>query len=484
MREKANSLGLSKGVVQRLLGDEDQIQNAEVNLKSKKAANPVSERHENLVLEWINKCLGRQIALSQSMIMEAARRLAVELGLLDFNASQGWLWRFKNRNEIVYKKACGEKADADAVSAEKFKEEFQDLVKGYDPKDIYNADETGLFYRATPNGSLTFKKENLIGSKTAMDRVTLLVCSNMDGSDKVPLLAIGKSARPRCLRGINLKSLGIDYTHSAKAWMTSGLWSEWLHNFDKRVKRPVILFSDNCPAHPYISNLKNVKLIFLPPNTTSLIQPMDQGIIKSLKSHYKRKIVEKTVEIIECNDGNLSAPQIAKKIDLLTAFRMLNLAWDAITQTTIANCFRKAGFCQSTPNPELNDNQESELVDPLEDIQTTQQIILSEDFLTLDDQLQSRDSVDCKDQLNEVIKKFHGELEDVEEVSNDESEVEEYKIEPVSKKDALISIQKLEHFALQNSFDLDHVKQIESLRTQVMRTRENFVQTTLERFLK
>ena len=55
MREKANSLGLSKGVVQRLLGDEDQIQNAEVNLKSKKAANPVSERHENLVLEWINK---------------------------------------------------------------------------------------------------------------------------------------------------------------------------------------------------------------------------------------------------------------------------------------------------------------------------------------------------------------------------------------------------------------------------------------------
>ena len=80
MREKASSLGLSKGVVQRLLGDEEKVQKAEINLKSKKIATPVSERHENLVLEWIKKCLGRQIALSQSMIMEAARKIAVELG--------------------------------------------------------------------------------------------------------------------------------------------------------------------------------------------------------------------------------------------------------------------------------------------------------------------------------------------------------------------------------------------------------------------
>ena len=211
---------------------------------------------------------------------------------------------------------------------------------------------------------------------------------------------------------------------------------------------------------------------------------MDQGIIKGLKSHYKRKIVEKTVEIIECSDGDLSAPQIAKRIDLLTAFRMLNLAWDTITQTTIANCFRKAGFCQSSPDLQSNDNQESELIDSLEDILTTQQIIISEDFLTLDDQLQSRDSVDCKDQLDEVIEMFQREFKDVEDVSNDGCEEEEYKIEPVSKKDALISIQKLENFALQNSFDFDHIKRIESIRSQVMRTKENYVQMTLERFLK
>ena len=38
---------------------------------------------------------------------------------------------------------------------------------------------------------------------------------------------------------------------------------------------------DNCPAHPHVKGLKSVKLVFLPPNTTSVIQPMDQGVIRN-----------------------------------------------------------------------------------------------------------------------------------------------------------------------------------------------------------
>ena len=46
-----------------------------------------------------------------------------------------------------------------------------------------------------------------------------------------------------------------------------------------RQKRMILLFVDNCLAHPHIQNLKSVTLLFLPPNTTSKIQPMDQGIL-------------------------------------------------------------------------------------------------------------------------------------------------------------------------------------------------------------
>jgi hypothetical protein len=38
---------------------------------------------------------------------------------------------------------------------------------------------------------------------------------------------------------------------------------------------------DNCPAHPHVKGLKSMKLVFLPPNTTSVTQPMDQGVIRN-----------------------------------------------------------------------------------------------------------------------------------------------------------------------------------------------------------
>ena len=66
------------------------------------------------------------------------------------------------------------------------------------------------------NGSLTVKNDILLGSKIAMDRIMLLVCSNMDGSDKLPLLAIGKSARPWCRRGVNISKMNMEYTFSSK----------------------------------------------------------------------------------------------------------------------------------------------------------------------------------------------------------------------------------------------------------------------------
>ena len=39
----------------------------------------------------------------------------------------------------------------------------------------------------------------------------------------------------------------------------------------------VALIIDNCPAHPITENLPHVKLVFLPPNTTSVSQPMNQS---------------------------------------------------------------------------------------------------------------------------------------------------------------------------------------------------------------
>jgi hypothetical protein len=59
----------------------------------------------------------------------------------------------------------------------------------------------------------------------------------------------------------------------------------------RRKNRKILLLVDNCPAHPHVQDLSNIKLVFLPPNATYVLQPMDMGIIKSFKGYFRRFLV-------------------------------------------------------------------------------------------------------------------------------------------------------------------------------------------------
>ncbi|XP_037774932.1 tigger transposable element-derived protein 7-like [Penaeus monodon] len=69
--------------------------------------------------------------------------------------------------------------------------------------------------------------------------------------------------------------------------MSSEIFEEWVGKVDRKFRvdgRKIALIIDICPAHPTLFNLTNVQLVFLPPNTTSILQPMDQGVIQSLNN--------------------------------------------------------------------------------------------------------------------------------------------------------------------------------------------------------
>ena len=83
------------------------------------------------------------------------------------------------------------------------------------------------------------------------------------------------------------------YQNNAKAWMLITIFQEWLREFDRQVAlkhggQRVLLLLDNCKSHK-VENLAlpHVEVQFLPPNTTSKIQPIDAGIIMSFKKHYR-----------------------------------------------------------------------------------------------------------------------------------------------------------------------------------------------------
>ena len=121
--------------------------------------------------------------------------------------------------------------------------------------------------------------------------------------------------------------------------MTSSLFESWVHKLDKhfqRQKRSILLIVDNCPAHPHVEGLTNVKLAFFPPNATSKLQPTDQGVIRALKAWYRKKLLAKLISSLDQSEEY--------SVSILDALHFINASWNEISANTLQNCFRKAGF--------------------------------------------------------------------------------------------------------------------------------------------
>lgn len=338
----AKEFGIPANTLSTILKNKEKILNTvgvDNGKKRKRVKGPENPDVDQCVLKWFKQARDKNIPLSGTLVRAKAEEFGASLGKNNFKASTGWLDGFKERNEVSFKAVCGESGAVDMDVANDWKDLCVQMIDDYADKDVFNVDETGLFYKCTPDKTLAFKNEKCSGGKHSKERLTVLMGANMDGSEKLPLLVIGKSKNPRCFK--NVKKLPVQYEANKKAWMTSEIFENWLLALDKKYckkKRTILLFIDNCTAHNSIPLMANVKVVFFPPNMTSVLQPMDQGVIKNFKHFYRRLVVQKILaEENMDNDGKI-------KIDILQASRMCNSAWDQVKESTIANCFRKGGF--------------------------------------------------------------------------------------------------------------------------------------------
>lgn len=108
-------------------------------------------------------------------------------------------------------------------------------------------------------------------------------------------------------------------------------------------RRFVLLLMDNAGCHPpdIVDKYSNIKIVFLPPNTISKLQPLDLGIIKNFKTHYRKFLMRYVItKIEECS----SAAEVVKSVNVLHAIRWIAEAWKCVQSTVILKCFRKAGI--------------------------------------------------------------------------------------------------------------------------------------------
>jgi hypothetical protein len=119
--------------------------------------------------------------------------------------------------------------------------------------------------------------------------------------------------------------------------------------------RKILLFVDHCSAHPKdVRKFKNVQVEFFPANTTSVLQPMDHGIIKSLKQKFRTSFALSWLQRLNSNKDSY-------EMSLLDTVSMLAMAWNLVGKDIIANRFRKAGFITNEEPAMQNEDSDDEV---------------------------------------------------------------------------------------------------------------------------
>ncbi len=280
--------------------------------------------------QWCLRQVNRRVCLSRAIIIAQAKQVHAAIcarikdepsfqfqpnskeqrdlqKFLDFRGSLGWFQKFKDRSDLRHIKIRGESANADYEGAAMFALSLKIYVdhEDYDPRQIFNVDESGLMWFKRTNRTFvptSFSQPD--GFKVEKKRVTLLFGGNASGYKLKPLF-LNQFQQPRAFLRSNPEDFGVYWAANKKAWMTSAIFKDWFERCfvpevtayleAEGLENKVLLLLDNAPGHPtdIAKDHSNIEVLFLPPNTTSLIQPMDQGVIRSFKANYLKAFMNK-----------------------------------------------------------------------------------------------------------------------------------------------------------------------------------------------
>ncbi|CAF4374954.1 unnamed protein product, partial [Rotaria magnacalcarata] len=193
---------------------------------SKSSAANILRRSEEFLTDYssngsLNNVLNKFLFLTPFYKKKQGKSLK-QLGYTTetFKASNGWLEKFHNRHAISFRTINGECASVDDSTVEEWTQRLSTILDGFNENDVFNADETGLFYRATPDRSLVLSNEECKGGKKSKERLTVLLYSNLTGTEKLKPVVIGRSQRPRCFKNITTSKLPVTWLSNRTAWMT------------------------------------------------------------------------------------------------------------------------------------------------------------------------------------------------------------------------------------------------------------------------
>ncbi|KAK4326641.1 hypothetical protein Pmani_002851 [Petrolisthes manimaculis] len=361
----ASAMKLRESTLRTIRGSADKIRAsalAGTSASSKRVSHARStemERMEKLLAQWISYQTKTNVPITMAIIQAKALSLfrdvqceGEEDKAKSFQASSGWYSNYKRRHGFHTLKMTGEAASADVEAAQTYPAILKTIIEegGYTAKQVFNIDETGLYWKKLPGRTYISTEESTApGFKASKDRLTLLLGANAEGDCKLKPALVYQSENPRALKGYVKSFLPCYWYSSRKAWMNSTIFQDYLGKLEKELELycereeipfKILLLLDNAPCHPPSVDLSsNIQLAFLPPNTTSLLQPCDQGIIKTFKSYYLRSTLTDLVE--RTNKDKQTVKEYWKNFTIKDALRFIKDSWEKVNRKCLNGVWKK-----------------------------------------------------------------------------------------------------------------------------------------------
>ncbi|CAI5474340.1 unnamed protein product [Closterium sp. Yama58-4] len=315
---------------------------------------------ERAMARWIANAGPAGIPLTLATIREHVAETARNQGIPPtFRASIGWVRRALRRQGVRCMSAVGEAADQDMTAVRTTKEKLPQLLMhlAVTPSNTFNFDETALYISILPRK--TYGSIRTAGRKIAKQRLTVGFLVNADGSRVFRPYVISKSRRPHDFRpDYNPEELCY-WRHNAKGWMTSSLFTHYIEQLDAAMYaegRKIVVLLDNASSHTLKTEgattedymfgfrtcaLGNVRLVYLPPNTTCFTQPLDQGLISMAKARYRQHWLRAFTRTWSA-DGATSA-SARYRPNMRDVLAWLSDAWMNIPLRAIQRCWWRTG---------------------------------------------------------------------------------------------------------------------------------------------
>ncbi|GBC32944.2 CENP-B homolog protein 2-like [Rhizophagus irregularis DAOM 181602=DAOM 197198] len=292
--------------------------------RKRKSVQDTFQPNKRVVLTYAQKrqlCLDSQKTprptQEELAVLYKAKYFAQQFEINKFSFSNGWIDKFKRRHNLKEYIKWGEAKSAPLETLDEERDILREIIKDYDLNDVFNCDETGLYWDLEP--SKTLAQGPLSGKKKSKKRVTLLLTCN--ATEELP----------------------VNYYWNSTAWMQVSIWNDYLKKLDRQIRlqnRNILLLVDNAPVHIINEDV----------NLTNVAQ-------------YRKLLVRNRIEAYEISQELNKKPT---PINIHDSIDFSVNAWNSVSQQTINNCWKHTGILPINEMDEIDEIEDQALHDEME----------------------------------------------------------------------------------------------------------------------